>query len=93
MIMLSQNTENNLAKHMPVYANWRRVDCYQLLKYLTINIAMGLDKRLSLKNYWSSCDFFQTLWYSVMMSQTRYKVIHHTMLHCGEVDETHSKTK
>ena len=28
-----------------------------------------------------------------MMPQTRYEVIHHTILCCGEVDETRSKSK
>lgn len=70
-----------------------RLDFYELLKYLAVNFAKAIDKRPSLKDYWSLCDFFQTLWYSTMMPQTRYEVIHHTILCCGEVDETRSKSK
>ena len=56
-----------LQKHRSVYTTWQCVDRYELLKYLEINIAMGIDERPSLKDYWSSCDFFQTPWYSKML--------------------------
>lgn len=76
-----------------MYSKWKPITRYELLKYFGICIAMGIDKRPTVKDYWSTNDFYQTPWYGKTMPRERFEAIHHTMLHCGEVDEKKSINK
>ena len=37
---------------------------YDLVKFIGVMVAMGLDKRPSIKDYWSLTDIYHSPWYN-----------------------------
>lgn len=93
---------NNHAKHKielntpprrrSVYRLWKPIDRHELYKTLAILIAMGLDKRPEIRDYWSQFSPDYTPWYHKMIGRERFEAIYHTMLHASNVDSV-SKEK
>ena len=48
---------------------------------IALLIAMGLDKRPHISDYWSTDEMKRTPWYSSMFSRERFQTIYQTMLH------------
>lgn len=55
---------NQPAKQYSLYSSWKPVEKFDPIKFISIVIAMGLDKRLEIKDYWSTNDTLATPWYN-----------------------------
>ncbi|XP_033113704.1 uncharacterized protein LOC117114216 [Anneissia japonica] len=77
---------NNPPKRRSVYNTWKPIDRHELLKFLAVLIAMGLNKKPSIKEYWSMFPPYYNPWYHKMFSRDRFEVIYHTMLHASDID-------
>ena len=65
--------------------NWKNVTVGKFWKILAIVIATGLDKRPSMKDYWSTTALDNNSFYGNIMSRNRFDAIYHTMLHVGKM--------
>ena len=50
---LMECEQNNRPKKHSLYADWKSVTRYQLLKFKAVLTAMGFDKRPWIRDYWS----------------------------------------
>lgn len=73
------------------YKKWCPLDRYQLLKYLAVLIAMGIDRRPCIDDYWRLDGIYYTPWYHQIFSRDRFKLIHCSMLHAASEEEEQSK--
>jgi len=91
--------EHKLATKFPAsrgsrFANWYPMTKYELFKFLAVVIAMGIDKRPTIAEYWSTDDTLYTPWYGQQFSRNRFEMIYSTMLHAVDVaDELEKKDK
>ena len=83
---------NNPPRKNSVYNRWTAIDRHELLKFLAVLIAMGLNKKPSIKDYWSTFKPQHTPWYSTIFQRNRFEDIYHTMLHASDI-EAQSKDK
>lgn len=83
---------NNPPRRRSVYSNWRPISQPEFYKFLAVLIAMGLDKRPALKDYWSTYPSYYTPWFGQIFPRDRFLAIYHTMLHASAV-EAESKEK
>ncbi|KAK3791487.1 hypothetical protein RRG08_055512 [Elysia crispata] len=65
-------------------SNWTDISVPELLKYFAVLIAMGIDKRASLVDYWSQKPYMYTKWYHEIFPRDRFELIHSSMLHCSD---------
>ena len=63
---LQQNTP---ARKYSIYGSWKPINRYELLKFIAATIAMGLNKRSWLRDYWSTAAFYHTPWYGTIFSR------------------------
>ena len=77
---------NNPARRRSVYSNWKPVTDSELLKFLAVLIAMGLNKRPSVKDYWSKFPVNFSPWFGQMFPTDWFEAIYHTMLHASDVE-------
>lgn len=89
---VSRVNQNALARRRSVFRNWKPLSKYELLKFLAVLIAMGLDKRPAIRDYWSTYPAYHSSWYHEMFSRDRFESIYHTMLHASHTDSV-SKDK
>ncbi|KAI8775184.1 piggyBac transposable element-derived protein 4 [Biomphalaria glabrata] len=87
---------NNYAEHMIVKNspalsrsrfnrdNWHNFTEYEWLKFLAVIINMGIDKRPSIRDYFSTADNLYTGFYHKMFQRERFETIYSSMLHVGE---------
>ena len=54
------------------------------MKFIAAVVAMGLDKRVWMREYWSTVGHYETNWYKTLFSRKRFVAIYSTMLHAGE---------
>lgn len=78
-------------KHTPArmrsrFGNWVRITKCELFKFLAVTTAMGLDKRPSIKDYYSTHIAMRCPFYGEMFSRERFEMLYSTMLHVGEPD-------
>ena len=67
---------------------------YELLKFLAVITAMGIDKRPCLEDYWSLDSYKYTPWYGEQFSRNRFEMIYSSMMHASNVeDEIEKKDK
>ena len=43
-----------------IFSSWTPINKCDLVKFIDVMVAMGLDKRPSIKNYWSLTDIYRT---------------------------------
>ena len=84
--------QNTPARRRSVFGNLKPVTKSELLKLLSVLIAMGFNKRPSIKDYWSTFPADYTPWYHKMFARDRFEAIYHTMLHASETG-SESKAK
>ena len=77
---------NNPPKRRSVYNTWKPIDRHELLKFLAVLIAMGLNKKTSIKDYWTTFPPQYNPWYHKMFPRERFEAIYHTMLHASDID-------
>lgn len=77
---------NTPARKRSLYHNWKDITTGELLKLLAVLIAMGMDKRTCIRDYWSTSIVNDTPLYAKMFSRERFEAIYHTMLHASEVN-------
>ena len=86
--------ENLPARKNARYQKWKPITRYELLKMFAVIIAMGIDKRPKLSDYWAMDPINYTPWYHQMFSRNRFELLHSSMLHVGSVgDEKATKDK
>ena len=56
------------------YRTWNPIDEGELYKFLAVITAMGIDKRPSIRDYWSDFPPLATPWYSKMFERERFEV-------------------
>ena len=77
---------NTPSRKRSMYGNWQDVTLTEVYRYLAVLIVMGMDDRPRFKDYWSTKEYLKCDWFRDMFSRERFEAIHHTMLHCSEVD-------
>ena len=80
-----QTQMNTPARRRSVFANMKPVNNVDILKLMSVLIAMGLNKRPSIKDYWSKFPADYSPWYHKMFPRDRFEAIYHTMLHVSEI--------
>ena len=88
-----KNRLNNPPRRRSIAATWKQIIDSELLRYLAIMIAMGLQPKPSIRDYWSKVSFYHTPWFAKTMPRERFEAIHHSMLHVSDVDEKKAKNK
>ncbi len=83
---------NNPPRRRSVYKTWKPVTDSEMLKFFAVLIAMGLNHRPSIKDYWSLFPVNHSPWFGQMFPRDRFEAIYHTMLHASDVDSV-SKEK
>ncbi|CAG5132315.1 unnamed protein product, partial [Candidula unifasciata] len=78
--------QNNPARKHAVFASWNNLGIYELYKFSAVQMAMGICKRPSIRDYFSTRNVFSTSFYSQTFSRNRFLSIFQTMLHVGEPD-------
>ena len=79
--MISDFAHYKIHLRRSVYNSWVPVMQYDLTEMIALLIAMGLDKRPYISDYWSTDEMKRTPWYSTMFSRERFQAIYQTMLH------------
>ncbi|XP_005096437.1 piggyBac transposable element-derived protein 4 [Aplysia californica] len=69
-----------------VHQTWEPVSEYERVKFFCVLIAMGLEVRPSVHDYWSTEEIMYNAFYHTMFRRERFKSIYHTMLHCSDPD-------
>ena len=64
--------------------DWVPIGRCELFKLLAVLIAMGMNKKNDIKNYWSTVGHKYTPWYKLMFGRTKFLLIFQTMLHACE---------
>ena len=83
LLQIQKNTP--LTKHSR-YRNWEPIDRYQLYKFLAVLIAMGMDPRPYISDFWSTNGRLYTPWYGAMFPRRKFQIVYHSMLHVCEPD-------
>lgn len=79
----------NKARPLPSKSHlrdWTDVTIMEINKYFAVTTAMGIDKRPSIMDYWSTYPPLFTPWYHQMFTRRRFEAIHSTMLHCSRTE-------
>ena len=96
VILINEYAAHKLQENLPArqysrFANWTPVTRYELLKLIAILIAMGIDRRPNLDDYWSMTTFNYTPWYHKIFSRNRFEALYSTMLHASSIGDEQSK--
>ena len=67
------------------FKSWTPMSKYELLKFLAVITAMGIDKRPCLEDYWSLDSYKYTPWYGEQFSRNRFEIIYSSMMHASNV--------
>ena len=68
--------QNNPHLCRSMYAKWIPIAWYELYHFLALFVAIGLNKRPYLKDYWSQNDIYYRPWYHKIMLSERYEPYH-----------------
>ena len=63
---------NNPPTKCSRYNNWTPVSRYEILKFIAVLIAMGLNKRPKVSDYWSINEIYHTEWFGSIFSRNRF---------------------
>ncbi|KAI8794715.1 piggyBac transposable element-derived protein 4 [Biomphalaria glabrata] len=83
---LKKVKQNTPLRRRARFHNWKPVTKYEMIKFLATTMAMGLNKKTSIQDYFSTDDIFYTLFYLEMFEKERFVSLFCSMLHCGEPD-------
>ena len=64
---------NSPARRRSTYNDWKPTNRYDLLKFIAVLIAMGLDHRPSIKDYWSALPIYHSTFYKEMFTRPRFE--------------------
>ena len=64
---------NSPARRRSTYNDWKPTNRYELLKFIAVLIAMGLDHRPSIKDYWSALPIYHSTFYKEMFTRPRFE--------------------
>ena len=82
-----QVQKNTPARRRSIYASWVPITNYELIKFIGVVQAMGIDKRPAIRDYFSpKRPSLYTPWFHQMFTRERFESIYHTMLHVCEPD-------
>lgn len=76
--------KNTPARRRSIFGEWVPINRYELLKFLAVIIAFGLDPRPCIRDYWSMEEIYYNEFYHKMFGRERFEHIYHTMLHCSD---------
>ena len=79
---------NRPARRRSVYENWTNMTLAVLYKFPAVLIAMGINRKPSIRIYWSTSEETYTPWYRQIFSRERFESIYHTMLHASDCGST-----
>ncbi|KAI8733770.1 piggyBac transposable element-derived protein 4 [Biomphalaria glabrata] len=83
---LKKVKQNTPLRRRSRFQNWKPVTKYEMIKFLATTMAMGLNKKPSIQDYFSTDDIFFTPFFSEMFERDRFLSLFCSMLHCGEPD-------
>ena len=67
--------------------SWTPVTKSELYRFLAVTTQNGIDKKPSVRNYWSTHPPDYTSWYHELFQRERFEAIFHTMMSCcGDAD-------
>ena len=78
--------QNTPLRRRSRFQNWKPVSKYHIYKFIAISLAMGMNKRPSLQDYFSTTDIFISPFYSELFSRDNFLILYSSMLHCGHPD-------
>ena len=82
-----QVNKNTPARKRSIYASWVPITYYELIKFIGVVQAMGIDKRPAIRDYFTpNRPSLYTPWYHQMFTRERFESIYHTMFHVCEAD-------
>ena len=78
--------QNLPAKRRSLIARWEDTNKSEMRKFVAVVIQMGIDKRPSIKKYWSGSAQYSTPWFRSMFARERFELLYHSMLHASELN-------
>ena len=78
--------QSNKRSKDSVFASWKLTNCYELMKFIAVVVAIGLDERAWMSDYWSTVGHYETNWCKTFFSRKRFVAMYSTMLHAGEAE-------
>ena len=89
--MVNQYASLQVEIHTPAqkrsrFGSWVDITPGEFYKVLAILITMGLNKKPTIKDYWSTNPVMHSPFFSSVMPRDRFEVIYHSMMHAGEVE-------
>ena len=83
--------QNNLRRRRSKYSKWYPITRYELLRLFAVLIAMGIERRPNLCDYWSINSFNYTPWNHELFPRDRFEMLYSTMLHVNSIGDEKSK--
>ena len=83
--------QNNPNRRRSRYLKWYPITRYELYKMFAVIIAMGIDRRPNISDYWSMDTFNCTPWYHEFFPRDRFEMLYSTMLHAVSIGDEQSK--
>ena len=83
--------QNNPCRRRSKYSKWYPITRYELLKLFAVLIAMGIERRPNLYDYWSISGFNYTPWYHKLFLRGIFETLYSTMLHVNSIGDEKSK--
>ena len=85
-----KSQQNNPNTRRSRYTKWYPITRYELYKMFAVIIALGIDRRPNLYDYWPMDTFNYTPWYELYL-RGRFEMIYSTILHAGSIGDEQSK--
>ena len=76
-----------------VLYTWTPLTRSELFRFLAVITQMGMDKKPSVRDYWSTYPPDYTSWYHELFQRERFEAIFHTMMNCAGTPDAVSKAK
>ena len=94
--LMNESAKYKTQKNLPTqkysrYVNWYIAARYQLFRLFAVLIAMGIDRRPNIYDYWSMDTFKYTPWYHDIFSRNWFVILYSNMLHVASVGDEQSK--
>ena len=83
--------QNNPSRRRSKYSKWYPITRYELLKMFAVLIAMGIERRPNLSDYWPINSFNYTPWYHELFPRDRFETLYSMMLHRNSIRDKKSK--
>ena len=84
---------NNPPTRRSMFTSWYPVTRHELLKLIAVIIAMGIDRRPQMRDYWSMDPLNYIPWYHEIFSRDKFEILYSFMLHVAPTDEKEKKDK